>query len=230
MERFLYRLSKSSHAEKFEAMVKLGILNSRMKDFFDVWLLLHQFDFDGLTLAAATMKTFATRGTDIRSEPIALTSAFAKDTSKATQWRGFVRKNRLTSVPGDFGEVIAAIAAFLGPIAKSLAEDSVFQATWRAPGPWHRLPKIGHLCAGTGESEGGGKSGTGWKYLDWFGYFWVDETPPWIYHYQHGWVYAYGESTNSIWFYTLDLGWFWTSDSYYPWIYVLNNGAWGIWD
>ena len=72
--------------------------------------------------------------------------------------------------------------------------------------------------------------GNGWKYLEWFGSFWVDETSPWIYHYEHGWAYAYGETTSSIWFYTLDSGWFWTSDAYYPWIYVLNNAAWGIWD
>jgi predicted nucleotidyltransferase component of viral defense system len=57
---------ESTIAEKFEAMVKLGILNSRMKDFFDLWLMLHQFDFDGVTLAEAILKTFSTRGTIVR--------------------------------------------------------------------------------------------------------------------------------------------------------------------
>ncbi|MDY6971785.1 MAG: hypothetical protein SV775_05595 [Thermodesulfobacteriota bacterium] len=71
--------------------------------------------------------------------------------------------------------------------------------------------------------------GDGWKYLDWFGYFWVDEVSQWIYHYLHGWVYPYGEETASIWFYTIDRGWFWTSDLYYPWIYVLYTGVWDVW-
>lgn len=127
---------ESTIAEKFEAMVKLGILNSRMKDFFDIWLMLGQFDFDGATLSAAITKTFSTRGTSIQSEPITLTSTFAKDTEKAVQWRGFIRKNRLTDVPQNFPEVITAIASFLGPIAKTLAGGHSFRGTWKAPGPW----------------------------------------------------------------------------------------------
>lgn len=83
---------ESTIAEKFEAMVKLGILNSRMKDFFDIWLMLRQYDFEGPILAEAISKTFSTRGTSIQSEPIALTNSFAEDIEKATQWRGFIRK------------------------------------------------------------------------------------------------------------------------------------------
>ena len=129
---------ESTIAEKFEAMVKLGILNSRMKDFFDIWLMLRQFDFDGATLSAAIIKTFSTRGTSIQPEPITLTRTFAKDTDKAVQWRGFIRKNRLTDVPQNFPEVITAIASFLGPIAKTLAGGHSFRGTWKAPGPWHK--------------------------------------------------------------------------------------------
>jgi hypothetical protein len=127
---------ESTIAEKFETMVKLGILNSRMKDFFDIWLMLRQFDFEGQRLAAAIEKTFSTRGASIQSEPIALTNSFAEDTAKAAQWRGFIRKNRLTDVPQNFPEVITAIAAFLGPIAKTLAGSYSFRGTWKAPGPW----------------------------------------------------------------------------------------------
>ena len=127
---------ESTIAEKFEAMVKLGALNSRMKDFFDMWLLSRQFDFEGSRLSAAIEKTFSTRGTDIQSEPIALTNAFAEDPAKVAQWRGFIRKNRLTNVPQDFGKVIKAIVVFLEPVAKTLAEKKPFEATWIAPGPW----------------------------------------------------------------------------------------------
>jgi len=55
-------------AEKFEAMIKLGTLNSRMKDFYDIWLLSRQFDFDGPTLAQAVTATFANRGTALKAE------------------------------------------------------------------------------------------------------------------------------------------------------------------
>ena len=69
-------------------------------------------------------------------DPIGLTKTFGGDTEKAAQWRGFVRKNRLVNVPQNLVEVVTAIATFLGPIAKNLAEGRVFMATWKAPGPW----------------------------------------------------------------------------------------------
>ena len=127
---------ESAVAEKFEAMVKLGILNSRMKDFFDVWLMSRQFDFSGRTLARAIMKTFSARGTEISSQPIALTSTFAAEPAKAAQWRGFIRRNRLEHAPEQLGGVIVAVAAFLGPIASALPAGMSFEVTWNAPGPW----------------------------------------------------------------------------------------------
>ncbi|MEE8210918.1 MAG: nucleotidyl transferase AbiEii/AbiGii toxin family protein [Acidiferrobacterales bacterium] len=57
---------ESAVAEKLEAMVKLGVLNSRMKDFYDIWFLARQFDFDGRILTKAILKTFATRGTTLQ--------------------------------------------------------------------------------------------------------------------------------------------------------------------
>jgi hypothetical protein len=127
---------ESTIAEKFEAMVKLGILNSRMKDFFDIWLMSRQFDFDGTILVEAITKTFSTRGTKIPAEPLALTDVFAKDATKATQWRGFVRRNRLSEAPKDLTEVIVSIGAFLKPISGSLAAGHVFKSIWKASGPW----------------------------------------------------------------------------------------------
>jgi hypothetical protein len=127
---------ESTIAEKFEAMVKLGILNSRMKDFFDIWLMLRQFDFEGPILAEAISRTFSTRGTNIQAKPIALARVFGEDPEKAAQWRGFIRKNRLKDVPQNFAEVITVIAAFLTPIAEQMAAGRVFKATWKAPGPW----------------------------------------------------------------------------------------------
>ena len=131
---------ESSVAEKFEAMTKLGRLNSRMKDFYDVWFLSRQFDFEGARLAGAITQTFAARGTALQARPDALTSAFAADESKVAQWRAFVRKGRIEGVPTAFGEVVAAVAAFLGPVATALAAGRPFGSRWTPPGGWRDDP------------------------------------------------------------------------------------------
>ena len=99
-------------AEKFQAMVALGRANSRMKDFYDVWLLSQSFLFDDGRLARAIAATFKRRGSAIpRGLPDALTSAFAEDTQKQLQWRAFVENVAVN--PGTLDEVIATISTFL---------------------------------------------------------------------------------------------------------------------
>lgn len=71
-------------AEKFHVMVKRGVLNSRMKDFFDVWLLSRQFNFDGAKLAKAINMTFDTRGTALPTEADLFAELFIE--AKQTQW------------------------------------------------------------------------------------------------------------------------------------------------
>ena len=102
----------------------------------NIWLLSRQFDFAGETMALAMKRTFATRGTTISGEPIALAGDFAKEPARQIQWQGFVRKNRLQNVPASFAEIVAVIAVFLGPIARALAFGEEFQGSWKAPGPW----------------------------------------------------------------------------------------------
>lgn len=123
-------------AEKFEAMVKLGLLNSRMKDFFDIWLLSRQFDFDGAKLGTSIERTFSHRGTAIVAQPTALTTAFSEDAAKVAQWTAFVRKSRLSDAPQDLAIVVSAIAAFLGPPASAIAAGQAFTDSWSAPGGW----------------------------------------------------------------------------------------------
>jgi hypothetical protein len=72
-------------AEKFQALVYLGTLNSRMKDFFDIWLLADQLDFSGPELARAVSKTFANRNTDLDPNPVALTAGFTKSENDRKQ-------------------------------------------------------------------------------------------------------------------------------------------------
>jgi hypothetical protein len=80
-------------AEKFQAMVMLGIGNSRMKDFFDLWFLARNFDFDGPTLCQAVQATFHRRKTDLPAKaPLALTPEFGTDAGKTKQWLAFLRR------------------------------------------------------------------------------------------------------------------------------------------
>lgn len=127
---------ESSIAEKFQAMVKLGALNSRMKDFFDVWLLSTQFDFDGGALGAAIAQTFSNRKTEVPPGPPALTRSLAQEPTKQKQWQGFLRKSRIENAPGDFRDVIDAIAAFLEPVVGALAAGRPSPGAWTPSGHW----------------------------------------------------------------------------------------------
>lgn len=103
-------------AEKFQAMVMLGLANTRMKDFYDVWLLSRSYVFDAHRLSTAIAATFRRRGTAIPAEPPeALTEAFASDTAKQRQWAAFVRD--LGAMPA-LEQVVADLATFLMPHAR----------------------------------------------------------------------------------------------------------------
>src|SRR5450432_2551415 len=104
-------------AEKCEAMVKLGMANSRMKDFHDLSSLAEQFGFDGAILAHAIAETFARRKTDIPTAlPTALTAEFCEDNSKRHQWTAFTQRNQLYIERRNLSEVGTAVAAFLMPV------------------------------------------------------------------------------------------------------------------
>ena len=92
-------------AEKLHAVSVLGMTNSRMKDFFDLWVLLHDTTMDDAELQRAIEATFARRGTALPSmQPIGLSDAFTEDATKQVQWRAFLKKNRLEAM--DLGEVV----------------------------------------------------------------------------------------------------------------------------
>lgn len=103
-------------AEKFQAMVALGRANTRMKDFYDIWILSRSFTFDDDRLPRAISATFTRRGTAIPQDlPDALTPAFAESPQKQRQWRAFV--GDVAHDPGSLGDVIRDLAAFLMPHA-----------------------------------------------------------------------------------------------------------------
>ena len=112
-------------AEKFQAMVALGLANTRMKDFYDIWILSRSFVFEDDRLPRAIAATFVRRGTPIPVElPDALSPVFAADAQKQQQWRAFIED--VAHNPGELTEIIGDLAAFLMPQA-SLA------ANWSGP-------------------------------------------------------------------------------------------------
>ncbi len=124
-------------AEKVEAMIKLGELNSRMKDFFDVWALSRSFPFELQGLAAAIAATCRRRGTTATGLPAILHPDSPAVADKQTQWSAFLRKSRIQHTPTDFAEIAAAIAAFLtAPITAVTASTPASGKTWAPPGPW----------------------------------------------------------------------------------------------
>jgi predicted nucleotidyltransferase component of viral defense system len=129
-------------AEKLEAMVKLGMANSRMKDFFDLAELARSFVFSGAVLRDAIAATFKRRRTTIPTElPIALTDSFANDGSKLMQWRAFVSRNGLEERGGEIGQLVGELAGFLAPPMIAAAKGATFERRWKAGGPWRRPPR-----------------------------------------------------------------------------------------
>lgn len=122
-------------AEKVEALSSLGIANSRMKDYFDLWILAQHTDFDGETLRQAVQATFDRRRTALPGQaPFGLTPAFAQDLQKKVQWQAFLQRNRLEAL--DLSDVIATLATFMLPVMKAASTNQGFPAIWQAGGSW----------------------------------------------------------------------------------------------
>jgi predicted nucleotidyltransferase component of viral defense system len=99
-------------AEKFQAMVALGLANTRLKDFYDIWILTQAYEFNDDRLAQAIAATFARRKTVIPTElPDGLTPAFARDPAKQQQWAAFVQEFAVN--PGPLTHVVKTLATFL---------------------------------------------------------------------------------------------------------------------
>lgn len=123
-------------AEKVEAMVSLGLTNSRMKDFFDVRTLAWMYPFDGPPLMAAIRATFGRRGTPLPvDEPVVLSREFLTDAGRAAQWRAFLRRGRLAA-PADAGELAEDLRGFVGPVLLAASRGDRFERRWEPRGPW----------------------------------------------------------------------------------------------
>ena len=125
-------------AEKFEAMVDLGVTNSRVKDLWDLSCLARLFAFDGATLRAAIDGTFRRRQTRLAdARPLALLPDYYEDTARAARWH--VLRRQVGTSPNGPAQLVDAgeeLRRFLGPVCESLIDDRPFTLVWPAKGPW----------------------------------------------------------------------------------------------
>lgn len=133
-------------AEKCQALVALGLPNTRMKDFYDLWYLSRTYEFDGMRLLEALQATFTRRETLSPADglPLALTDTFAKDALKQQQWRGFLGKAPLRKGVAELAPVITQIRAFLQPPLRAMAEGTFFRFYWSPDTGWGDLTTRAH--------------------------------------------------------------------------------------
>ncbi len=125
---------ESTVAEKFEVLVKRGLLNSRMKDFYDIWALSRKFNFRLTPLAKAIRLTFSKRETILPFEIEAFSESFTE--AKQAQWTAFLKRTRQDHIPASFSEITGAVRTFLLPVVRVILSDRNESNYWTAPGPW----------------------------------------------------------------------------------------------
>jgi predicted nucleotidyltransferase component of viral defense system len=125
-------------AEKADAIVQLGLVNSRMKDFYDLWVLMRVFEFDGALLKEAITATFNRRRTQLPVViPQGLTVQFSEDSQKQAQWAAFLRRTHAKMPSGlEFKVVVEEISAFLVPPLLAAGKSETFFLKWQKAGPW----------------------------------------------------------------------------------------------
>lgn len=126
-------------AEKFEAMVHLDMQNSRMKDFYDIWILSRTLAFSGPALGQAIRSTFDRRQTRVPAiPPVALTAKFHSEPVHIRQWAAFVRRIGEPALANEFSQVVADLTEFLMPAANEATSSGDYPFRWEPPGPWQR--------------------------------------------------------------------------------------------
>jgi predicted nucleotidyltransferase component of viral defense system len=125
-------------AEKLQSMIHLGMQNSRMKDFFDLFWMSRLFSFEGPVLKKAIQSTFQRRKTPIASvPPLVFSDEFSLDSVKHSQWKAFLNKNDISDMSEDFSDIIGKLRYFLAPPLKSASSGRRFSFSWTPNEAWH---------------------------------------------------------------------------------------------
>jgi len=128
---------ETSIAEKVEAMCKLGIINSRMKDYHDIILISRRFEFRGDMLARAFRATFDRRAAPLPAgTPTGLSEEFGADDGKQRQWTAFLTRMSIDDVPTSLPEVITMIQRFVLPVLNAAAGAGPTPGQWNPESGW----------------------------------------------------------------------------------------------
>jgi predicted nucleotidyltransferase component of viral defense system len=116
-------------AEKFQAMTVLGMANSRMKDFYDIWMLITKFEFSGTIVQRALQRTFENRSTELPSAAHVIFSDEFVETKRG-QWRAFLGKIGEKETT-ELEQVLVAIHDFFLPIVRASQQGKSFKKRWK---------------------------------------------------------------------------------------------------
>ena len=124
-------------SEKLQALVDLGLRNSRFKDYFDLWHLGRTVRFEGPVLVAAIRATFDQRQTAFpETDPVGLTAKFVDDVQRQTMWRAFLRKVDPQSRDVALADTVDFLRTFLLPALRAAGAGESFDKAWLPGGPW----------------------------------------------------------------------------------------------
>jgi len=124
-------------SEKFQIMVKMGITNSRMKDYYDLWVISQHSDIDGKLLSQAIEATFKKRGTPIPADiPLALDEQFSGDHLKQKQWTAFLRRIDVPETTPSLKDIVVVLRRLLMPLIAALLNEKAYMKTWKASKGW----------------------------------------------------------------------------------------------
>jgi predicted nucleotidyltransferase component of viral defense system len=130
-------------AEKFEAMVRFGEENSRMKDYFDIFVLARTFDFDGRLLEKSIEATFQRRAVALPKDTLSAWQETFVSGRGAGVWRAFLRRSSMEKGAPDFREIVSFIKLFMEPVVQALRSERHFHAHWAPGGPWRSKAGLG---------------------------------------------------------------------------------------
>ncbi len=124
-------------SEKFEAMIKLGLLNSRMKDFYDIWLMMRQFEFKGVNITEAIKKTFKHRKTNIpQNKSLFADEIYDEKSDRQIFWNAFLKKGNIHHAPKTLSITAKEIENFLLDPVIAINEKVKFDKIWKSSKGW----------------------------------------------------------------------------------------------
>ena len=129
--------AESVISEKFEAMVKVGLLNNRMKDFYDILLMMRQYDFNGTELVEALKRTFEHRKTPLpEHKPLFAEEIYNEKSDRQALWKAFLQKGDIKNAPEKLCTTAREIEKFLISPLNAIHRGQEFSKHWEASGLW----------------------------------------------------------------------------------------------